>query len=192
MRGILPLFVSAITFAVPRTCESHLKPIAALPTVTENTMKRLQTATVAMLVAALLIVASLGAWTLGPTTARVFADQIGELAVAYNNAQLQRDFEMVYPQYRSRLPIQIDDRTTLVDLSHSGHVFRLRHLVETQRPRTATVSNEQTRQTMLAKACADEDMRATMRRGAIYEYQYLDKQARLLNSFDIRNADCEG
>jgi hypothetical protein len=34
-------------------------------------------------------------------------------------------------------------------------------------------------------------MRATMKRGAIYEYQYLDRQSRLLNSFDIRNADCE-
>ena len=44
---------------------------------------------------------------------------------------------------------------------------------------------------MLAKVCADEDMRATMKRGAIYEYQYLDRQSRLLGSFDIRNADCE-
>ena len=44
---------------------------------------------------------------------------------------------------------------------------------------------------MLAKVCADEDMRATMKRGAIFEYQYLDRQSRLLGSFDIRNADCD-
>jgi hypothetical protein len=32
---------------------------------------------------------------------------------------------------------------------------------------------------------------ATMKRGAIYEYQYLDHQSRLLSSFDIRNTDCD-
>jgi hypothetical protein len=155
-------------------------------------MKRLQTATLAMSAAALLIAIALGAWSFGPMTARALADQIGEMAVAYNNAQLERDFEKVYPQYRARLPIQIDDRTTLVDLSYRGHVFRLRHLVETERSRTAAIaSSEQTRKSTLAKVCADEDMRATMKRGAIYEYQYLDRQSRLLNSFDIRNADCE-
>lgn len=30
-----------------------------------------------------------------------------------------------------------------------------------------------------------------MKRGAIYEYQYLDHQSRLLSSFDIRNTDCD-
>jgi hypothetical protein len=155
-------------------------------------MKRLQTATVAMSAAALLIVAAIGVWSFGPMTAQALADQIGEMAVAYNNAQFERDFEKVYPQYRARLPIQLDDRTTLVDLSYRGHVFRLRHLVETERTRTAAVaSSEQIRKTMLAKVCADDDMRATMKRGAIYEYQYLDRQSRLLSSFDIRNADCE-
>jgi hypothetical protein len=155
-------------------------------------MKRLQTATVAMSAAALFIVAALGVWSFGPMTAQALADQIGEMAVAYNNTQLERDFEKVYPQYRARLPIQIDDRTTLVDLSYRGHVFRLRHLVETERTRTAAIANsEQTRKAILAKVCADDDMRATMKRGAIYEYQYLDRQSRLLSSFDIRNADCE-
>jgi hypothetical protein len=155
-------------------------------------MKRLQAATIAMSAAALLIATALGAWSFGPMTARALADQIGEMAVAFNNAQLERDFEKVYPQYRSRLPMQIDDRTTLIDLSRRGHVFRLRHLVETKRSRTTAIaSSEQNCKTVLAKVCADEDMRATMKRGAIYEYQYLDRQSRLLNSFDIRNVDCE-
>ena len=155
-------------------------------------MKRLQIATIAMSGAALLIIAALAAWSFGPMTAEALTDQIGEMAVAYNNAQLERDFEKVYPQYRSRLPVQIDDRTTLVDLSHSGHVFRLRHLVETDNTRSAAAAvGERTRKTTLAKVCADEDMRITMKRGAIYEYQYLDRQSRLLSSFDIRNADCE-
>ena len=114
------------------------------------------------------------------------------MAVAYNNAQLERDFEKVYPQYRSRLPIQIDDRTTLVDLSYRGHVFRLRHLVESDNTRAMAIAiGEQKRKTTLAKVCADEDMLATMKRGAIYEYQYLDRQSRLLGSFDIRHADCD-
>lgn len=155
-------------------------------------MKRLQTATIVMSAAAMAIIAALAAWSLGPMTARVLTDQVGELAVAYNNAQLERDFEKVYPQYRSRLPVQIDDRTTLVDLSHHGHVFRLRHLIETENTRTVLPAvNKRTRKAMLAKVCLDEDMRATMKRGAIYEYQYLDRQSRLLGSFDIRNADCE-
>jgi hypothetical protein len=155
-------------------------------------MKRLQTATIVMSAAALVIAAVLTTLSFGPMTAQALTDQIGEMAVAYNNAQLERDFERVYPQYRSRLPIRIDDRTTLVDLSYRGHVFRLRHLVETERSRTTAIAlSEQARKTMLAKACADEDMRATMKRGAIYEYQYLDRQSRLLGSFDIRNADCD-
>jgi hypothetical protein len=154
-------------------------------------MKKLQTATIAMSATAMLIVAGLGASSFGPMATQALTDQIGEMAVAYNNARLERDFEKVYPQYRERLPIQIDDRTTLVDLSYRGHVFRLRHLVETDRARTAAIAgSEQTRKTMLAKVCADEDMRATMKRGAIYEYQYLDRQSRLLSGFDIRNADC--
>jgi hypothetical protein len=155
-------------------------------------MKKLQTATIAMSATAMLIVAGLGASSFGPMATQALTDQIGEMAVAYNNARLERDFEKVYPQYRERLPIQIDDRTTLVDLSYRGHVFRLRHLVETDRARTAAIaSSEQTRKATLGKVCADEDMRTTMKRGAIYEYQYLDRQSRLLSSFDIRNADCE-
>ena len=155
-------------------------------------MKKLQTATIAMSATAMLIVASLGVWSFGPIATQALTDQVGEMAVAYNNARLERDFEKVYPQYRERLPIQIDDRTTLVDLSYRGHVFRLRHLVETDRARTAAIAgSEQTRKAMLAKVCVDEDMRATMKRGAIYEYLYLDRQSRLLSSFDIRNADCE-
>ncbi len=155
-------------------------------------MKRLQTATIVMSVTALAVVAFIMVWTFGPMTAKALGDQVGELAVAYNNAQLERDFEKVYPQYRSRLPMQIDDRTTLVDLSYRGHVFRLRHLVEPENARTAAITNsEQKRKAMLTKVCADEDMRTTMKRGAIYEYQYLDRHSRLLGSFDIRQADCE-
>lgn len=156
----------------------------------QNTMKRLQIATTVMSAAALAVICMIAAWTFGPMTARAVGDQIGEIAVAYNNAQLERDFEKVYPQYRSRLPIQIDDRTTLVDLSFRGHVFRLRHLVEPENTRTAAAIGERNRKAILAKVCADDDMRATMKRGAIYEYQYLDRQSRLLGSFDIRNADC--
>lgn len=155
-------------------------------------MKTLRIATFVMSAAALAVIAVLVAWSFGPMTANALSNQIGEMAVAYNNAQLERDFEKVYPQYRSRLPIQIDDRTTLVDLSYRGHVFRLRHLVESESTRTAaTAISERTRKAMLAKVCADEDMRATMKRGAIYEFQYLDRQSRLLGSFDIRNADCD-
>ena len=155
-------------------------------------MKRLDIATVVMTTASLIVVATLAAWSFGPRTAQAVTDQIGQLAVAYNNAQLERDFEKVYPQYRSRLPIKIDDRTTLVDLSYRGHVFRLRHLVESERSKTAAIAvSEQARKAAMAKACADDDMRATMKRGAIFEYQYLDRQSRLLGSFDIRNADCD-
>jgi hypothetical protein len=155
-------------------------------------MKRLQIATIIMTTAALIVAAALAAWSFGPKTAQAVTDQIGQLAVAYNNAQLERDFERVYPQYRSRLPIQLDDRTTLVNLSYRGHVFRLRHLVETERSKTAAIAvSEQARKSMLAKACADDDMRSTMKRGAIFEYLYLDRQSRLLGSFDIRNADCD-
>jgi hypothetical protein len=155
-------------------------------------MKRLQIATIVMSAMAMLIVAILTAWSFGPMTAQALADQIGQLAVAYNNAQLERDFEKVYPQYRTRLPVQIDDRTTLVDLSYRGHVFRLRHLVESDRSKIAAIAlSEQARRAMLAKACADQDMRTTMKRGAIFEYQYLDRQSRMVGSFDIRNADCE-
>ena len=155
-------------------------------------MTKLETATLAMSAAAMLIVATLGVWSFGPMAAQALTDQVGEMAVAYNTARLERDFEKVYPQYRERLPIQIDDRTTLVDLSYRGHVFRLRHLVEIDRSRSSAIGgSEQTRRSMVAKACADDDMRATMKRGAIYEYQYLDRQSRLLASFDIRNADCE-
>jgi hypothetical protein len=155
------------------------------------TTKSLRSATIAMTVLALVIVATVGACSFGPTAARTLSDQIGGIAAAYTNAQLERDFETVYSQYRARLPIRIDDRTLLVDLSYRGHVFRLRHLVETERARTALAIGEVARKAMLEKACADEDMRATMKRGAIYEYQYLDRQSRLLGSFDIRNADCE-
>jgi hypothetical protein len=155
-------------------------------------MRRLQTATILMSATAMAIMAFLMLWTFGPMTARAFGDQVGELAVAYNNAQLERDFEKVYPQYRARLPMQIDDRTTLVDLSYRGHVFRLRHLVESDNTRALALAvSEQKRKAMLAKVCADEDMLATMKRGAIYEYQYLDRQSRLLGSFDIRHADCD-
>jgi hypothetical protein len=155
-------------------------------------MKRLRNATIAMSAATLIIVAILAAWSFGPIAAQALTDQIGEMAVTYNNAQLERDFEKVYPQYRSRLPMQIDDRTTLIDLSYRGHVFRLRHLVDTERSKSAAIAiKDQARKAMVAKACADEDMRATMKRGAIFEYQYLDRQSRLLGSFDIRNADCE-
>jgi len=155
-------------------------------------MKRLHTATILMSAAAMAIAAFLVVWTFGPMTVRAFDDQVGELAVAYNNAQLERDFEKVYPQYRSRLPIQVDDRTTLVDLSYRGHVFRLRHLVESDNTRAVAITiGEQKRKTTLARVCADEDMLTTMKRGAIYEYQYLDRQSRLLGSFDIRHADCD-
>ena len=155
-------------------------------------MKRLDIATVVMTTASLIVVVALAVWSFGPRTAQAVTDQIGQLAVAYNNAQLERDFEKVYPQYRSRLPIKIDDRTTLVDLSYRGHVFRLRHLVESERSKTAAIAvSEQARKAAMAKACADDDMRATMKRGAIFEYQYLDRQSRLLGSFDIRNADCD-
>jgi hypothetical protein len=155
-------------------------------------MKRLQIATIVMSAAALIVAAVVTAWTIAPMTTQALTDHIGEMAVAYNNAQLERDFEKVYPQYRERLPMQIDDRTTLVDLSYRGHVFRLRHLVEAERSKTAAISiGEQARKSMLAKACEDADMRATMKRGAIYEYQYLDRKSRLVASFDIRNADCE-
>jgi hypothetical protein len=155
-------------------------------------LKRLQTATLVMSAAAAAVAATLAVWTFGPMTAQAVTDQIGELAVAYNNAQLERDFEKVYPQYRERLPIRIDDRTMLIDLSYRDHVFRLRHLVETDNKSAAiAVLTERTRKATVAKACADEDMRATMKRGAIYEYQYLDRQSRLVGSFDIRNADCD-
>lgn len=153
-------------------------------------MKRLQIATVVMSATSLIVVAVITAWSFGPMTAQALADRIGELAVAYNNARFER--EKVYPQYRSRLPIRNDDRTTLVDLSYRGHMFRLRHLVERERSRSAAIAvSEQARKAMLAKACADEDMRATMKHDAIYEYQYLNRQSRLLDSFDIRNADCD-
>ena len=154
-------------------------------------MKRLQTATILMSATAIAIAAFLMMWTFGPIAAQAFSDQVGEMAVAYNNARLERDFEKVYPQYRERLPMQIDDRTTLVDLSWHGHVFRLRHLVESDNTRAMAIAlGEQKREAMVAKVCADEDMVATMKRGAIYEYQYLDRQSRLLGSFDIRHADC--
>ena len=154
-------------------------------------MKRLQTATLTMTALAIAIVAFLMVWTFGPVAARTLGDQVGELAVAYNNSRLERDFEKVYPQYRERLPMQIDDRTTLVDLSYRGHVFRLRHLVESDNTRAMAIAlGEQKRKATVAKVCADADMVATMKRGAIYEYQYLDRQSRLLGSFDIRHADC--
>ena len=155
-------------------------------------MKRLQRATIIMSAIAMAVAAFLVAWTFGPMTAAAVSDQIGEMAVAYNNAQLERDFEKVYPQYRERLPVKLDDRTTLVDLSYRGHVFRLRHLVESDNTRTTAIAlGEQKRKSTLAKVCADEDMLATMKRGAIYEYQYLDRQSRLLGSFDIRHVDCD-
>jgi hypothetical protein len=155
------------------------------------TTKSLRIATIAMTVLALIIVATVGVWSFGPTAARALSDQIGEIAAAYTNAQLERDFEMIHSQHRARLPIRIDDRTLLVDLSYRGYVFRLRHLVEAERTKAAPAIGEQVRRTMLEKACADEDMRTTMKRGAIYEYQYLDRQSRLLGSFDIRSADCD-
>ena len=155
-------------------------------------MTRLQTATIIMSATAMAVAAFLAVWTFGPTMAEALSEQIGEIAVAYNNARLERDFEKVYPQYRERLPVKLDDRTTLVDLSWRGHVFRLRHLVETDNTRAAAIAiGEQKRKTTLAKVCADEDMVATMKRGAIYEYQYLDRQSRLLGSFDIRHVDCD-
>ena len=155
-------------------------------------MKRLRIATVVMSATALAVIAVLVAWSVGPMAANALSNQIGEMAVAHNNAQLARDFDKIYPQYRARLPVQLDDRTTLIDLSYRGHVFRLRHLVESENTRTTAIAvGERTRKTMLAKVCADEDMRATMKRGAIYEFQYLDRQSRLLGSFDIRNADCD-
>jgi hypothetical protein len=156
-------------------------------------MKRLQTATIVMSATAMAIVAFLAVWTFGPIAALALSDQVGEMAVAYNNARLERDFEKVYPQYRERLPMQIDDRTTLVDLSYRGHVFRLRHLVESDNTRAMAMAlGEQKRKAIVARVCADADMVATMKRGAIYEYQYLDRQSRLLGSFDIRHADCTG
>jgi hypothetical protein len=166
-------------------------PLSSLFAEKSMTTKGLRIATIAMTILALIIVASVGAWSFGPTAARTLSDQIGGMAAAYTNAQLERDFETVYSQYRARLPIRVDDRMLLVDLSYRGHVFRLRHLVEPERAKTALAVGEQARKTMLEKACADGDMRTTMKRGAIYEYQYLDRQSRLLGSFDIRNADCE-
>lgn len=153
--------------------------------------KSLRIATIAMMVMTLTIVATVGAWSFGPAARRALSDQIGEIAAAYTNAQLERDFETIHSQHRARLPIRIDDRTLLVDLSYRGYVFRLRHLVEAERAKIAPALGEQVRRTMLEKTCADEDMRTTMKRGAIYEYQYLDRQSRLLGSFDIRSSDCD-
>ncbi len=151
-------------------------------------MRRLQVATIMMAGAALVIGATLLLWSFAPMTALAVSDRIGIMAVAYNDALLAREFDKLYPQYRSQLPIRLDDRTTLVELSHRGHVFRLRHLVEPDNARTQI--GQRDRKTTLARACADDNIRATMKRGAIYEYQYLDRQSRMVGSFDIRNADC--
>lgn len=151
-------------------------------------MKRLQIATLIMACAALFIGATLLVWSFAPMTVLAVSERIGTLAVAYNDAHLAREFDKLYPQYRSQLPVRLDDRTTLVELSHRGHIFRLRHLVEPDNPRVTV--GERNRRAMLAKVCADDDMRATMKRGAIYEYQYLDRQSRMVGSFDVRNADC--
>ena len=147
-------------------------------------MKRLQIATLIMACAALIIGATLLVWAFASMTVLAVSERIGTLAVAYNDAHLAREFDKLYPQ----LPVRLDDRTTLVELSHRGHVFRLRHLVEPDNPRMTV--GERNRRATLAKICADDDMRATMKRGAIYEYQYLDRQSRMVGSFDIRNADC--
>lgn len=117
-------------------------------------MNRLQIATVAMTGAALIISATLLLSSVAPMTTHAVSNRIGAMAIAYNDAQLAREFDKLYPQYKSQLPVRLDDRTTLT------------------------------------KVCADGDMRMTMMRGAIYEYQYLDRQSRLVGSFDIRNADC--
>jgi hypothetical protein len=153
-------------------------------------MKGLQITTIAMTGAAMIIGATLVLLSVVPITTRAVSERIGTMAVAHNDAQLARDFDKLYPQYKSQLPIRLDDRTTLIELSHRGHVFRLRHLLDAGNTRTAASIGEQNRKSTLSKVCADDDMRMTMKRGVIYEYQYLDRQSRLLGSFDIRNADC--
>jgi|SRR6185437_2185094 hypothetical protein len=92
---------------------------------------------------------------------------------------------------RPKLPMKVDDVTTLVRVHHSRKVFMYDYKVGVTAAQMPSNGIELVRGTTKTSVCAKKEMVASMRAGGAYQYIYFDKDEKYLGSFQLMKDDCK-
>jgi hypothetical protein len=91
---------------------------------------------------------------------------------------------------QARVPVQVDQHTTLVSVQAVGRVakydFRLSTLKQHIPPKWYSLQ----RKLLTDKACQHPVVRKLMKEGASYLYMYTDQNNRFVTNFRVRDAEC--
>ena len=110
---------------------------------------------------------------------KVYSDQAGR--------RLDAGLKKLEADAKSKLPVKVDEFTTLVDLTYGPRKNIYWYVMEVKYGER--VDRQKLRQSAQDQVCGDADaLRAMKEKGFSYEYHYMDKARATLVAFTI--ADC--
>ena len=117
---------------------------------------------------------------------------VGSVAVAYKvysdqaGRRLDEGLKKLEADAKSKLPIKVDEFTTLVDLTYGPRKNVYRYVMEVKDG--DRVDRQKLRRSAQDQVCGDADAsRAIKEKGFSYEYHYMDKARATLAAFTIAN-----
>ena len=105
-------------------------------------------------------------------------------------AEVAKGLKSAAARIRPTLPKKVDDATTLIDVSSSGMVLAYYYTVDSDNYELLPNYMKVAQGVTTGLACSTEDMKAAMKAGAIYEYNYSDGKSKPLGGFVVMSADC--
>jgi hypothetical protein len=93
--------------------------------------------------------------------------------------------------YKAKLPLKIDEMTTLTDVMADGLLLTFRYTLDTSKVKLKPdfIEWEKRRRLMDISKATASGQRPTLSLRAIFRYSYFDPQAKALGTFDVTSAD---
>jgi len=100
--------------------------------------------------------------------------------------RLDKDLKKLEADARSRLPVKVDEFTTLVDVTYEPHKHVYLHVIEVKDGER--VDRQKLKQSAQNQVCGNTDAVHLIReKGLSYEYRYTDRARTPLAAFTIAN-----
>jgi hypothetical protein len=91
---------------------------------------------------------------------------------------------------QARVPVRVDEHTTLVSVQAVGRVAKYSFQLNTFKEHIPPKWYSLQKKVLTDKACQHPVVRKLMKEGASYLYMYTDKNSRYVTNFRVRDAEC--
>jgi len=112
---------------------------------------------------------------------------VAGLAKAFFGGGTHRDLA---PRETLKLPLKLDETTTLVSVNRSGLTVRYHHHLKLTAADFSPDDRATTRATIAARVCGSQPMRSYMEAGYTYIYTFDDRFGQPLAEFTFRKGEC--